>query len=90
MAQKTTTTTTATPVTLDRELLKRQNFVRLARARMTVTLKKLDSIMQLSHRTAYSYDAAQVDKILKALKTRVNDIEAAFTAQNATPKEFDL
>lgn len=86
MAQKT-----AAPITIDRELLKRQNFTRLARARMTVTLKKLDGIQQLANRGSYSYDSVQVGKILQALKTKVNNIEAAFTApKDAVPKEFDL
>jgi hypothetical protein len=76
---------------IDRSKLKSENFVRLARLRMTTALEKLDGIKKLSNRGSYTYDTVQVQKILHALKSKVNEIEAAYTASTAAPQStFDL
>ena len=89
---KNTSQTSPQEAAIERSKLKSANFVRLAKQRMTVTLKKLDGVKQLSNRNAYSYDTVQVQKILNALKIKVNEIEKAFLAPADAPavSSFEL
>jgi hypothetical protein len=57
---------------------KRQKFVGLAEKRVTRTIKDLRLIGNLSNRSNYEYDEADVRRILRALKNEVTELERRF------------
>ena len=68
---------------------KRQKFTRLAEARMNAALKQIELIGNLSNTSAYEYDDADVAKILKGLRSAVNELETTFTKTDKK-KKFSL
>ncbi len=68
---------------------KRERFVRLAENRMNNALKNIQLLSNLSNTSAYEYTSDDVDKIIKALKTAVSDLEKSFAPSNHS-KKFKL
>ena len=69
---------------------KREKFIRLAESRMDNTLKNIELLSNLSNTSNYEYTQADVDKMIKALKCAVSDLEKSFTHSSATNKKFKL
>lgn len=67
---------------------KREKFVRLAESRVNSTLKEINLIGNLSNKCNYDYTKEDVDKIIKALKKAISDLELKFTSKNKN--EFKL
>ena len=57
---------------------KRDKFVRLAENRMENVLKGIDLLGNLSNSSAYEYEQADLDKIVRTLKTAVNTLEKKY------------
>jgi len=57
---------------------KREKFVRLAEGRTQAALDAIRKLGNLSNARAYEYDAADVKKIIKALRDATNDVEKKF------------
>ncbi len=68
---------------------KREKFVRLAENRMNSALKNIQLLANLSNTSAYDYTDEDVDKIIKALKVAVGDLEKSF-APTSRSKKFKL
>ena len=69
--------------------IKYEKFCRLAENRMNNVLKQLELLGNLSNKSSYEYTKEDVDKILKALKNAVSNIEHSFKA-DAKGKKFSL
>ena len=70
---------------------KRENFVRLAEARVNRALREIRLIGNLSNRGAYSYTDADVREIFKALQREADAAKARFTGEaGAGDKDFKL
>lgn len=59
---------------------KREKFKDLAEKRTNKALETIRLIGNLSNRQSYSYEEAEVKKIVKALKDAVSEVEARFNA----------
>lgn len=68
---------------------KRERFVRLAENRMNNALKNIQLLSNLSNSSTYDYSNEDVDKIIKALKAAVTDLERSFAPTNRS-KKFKL
>ena len=64
------------------ESSKREKFRELAQGRTNKALEAIGRISNLSNRSLYEWDEAEVRKVLKALKDAVSEVEARF----ASPK----
>ena len=62
----------------------REKFVQLANKRVNKAIKDLRLVANLSNRGSYSYDEAQVRKIIRALKKEVENVKARFTNDSDT------
>lgn len=60
----------------------REKFVELCEKRVTKAIKDIRLIGNLSNRTNYKYDANDVRKILKVMKTEISNLEARFDSRN--------
>ncbi len=69
---------------------KREKFVRLAENRMNYILKHIDLLSNLSNKSTYDYNQADVEKIIKTLKNSVADLEKSFNLSNNINKNFKL
>jgi hypothetical protein len=70
---------------------KRENFVRLAEARVNRALREIRLIGNLSNRGAYEYADADVRQMFKALQRELDAAKARFTGDNGFgDKEFRL
>ena len=69
---------------------KREKFVRLAENRMNYILKHIDLLSNLSNKSTYDYNQADVEKIIKTLKNSVADLEKSFNLSNNINKNFNL
>ena len=67
---------------------KREKFVRLAESRTNKVLKEVSLIGNLANRSNYDYNSSDVEKILKALKKSISELENKFSSN--TKKEFKL
>ena len=67
---------------------KRQKFVALAEKRVTRTIKDLRLIGNLSNRSNYEYDEADVRRILRALKHEVTELERRFESPGRAEDVF--
>ncbi|MBP5444818.1 MAG: hypothetical protein J6Y28_01475 [Acholeplasmatales bacterium] len=72
------------------EETKREKFVRLAESRMNNALKQIELLSNLSNTRAYEYSKEDVDKIIKALKNAVSDLEKTYAASTNKSKKFTL
>lgn len=71
------------------EETKREKFTRLAESRMNNALKQISLIGNLANTSAYAYDTHDVDKILKTLRSAVNELEVTFKGDSKA-KKFSL
>ncbi len=71
------------------EETKREKFTRLAESRMNNALKQISLIGNLANTSAYEYDTQDVDKILKTLRSAVNELEVTFKGDSKA-KKFSL
>ncbi len=71
------------------EETKREKFTRLAESRMNNALKQISLIGNLANTSAYEYDARDVDKILRTLRSAVNELEVTFKGDSKS-KKFSL
>jgi hypothetical protein len=70
---------------------KRQKFVELAEARVNKTLKDLQLIGNLSNRSAYEFDDADVRKIFSALQKALDGAKGRFSkTPDGSAGEFKL
>lgn len=67
---------------------KREKFIRLAENRTNKVLKEIDLIGNLANRSNYEYTIEDTEKIIKALKKSVTDLENKFASKNR--REFKL
>ena len=68
---------------------KHEKFCRLAENRTNNVLKQLELLANLSNRGSYDYSQQDVDKILKAIKNAISNVEHAFKADTKN-KKFTL
>ena len=69
----------------------REKFKHLAEQRVTKALKQIKLIGNLSNRSNYAYDDADVRKIYKALRGAVDEMKAKFDSKGvATDEQFRL
>lgn len=69
---------------------KREKFIRLAESRMDNTLKNIELLSNLANTSNYEYTQADIDKMIKALKSAVSDLEKSFSHSSNTNKKFKL
>ncbi len=65
---------------------KRDKFVRLAENRMNNALKQIQLLSNLSNTRAYEYTEEDIQKIVKALKNAVSELEHSFKMDNKNKK----
>ncbi|MDE2100451.1 MAG: hypothetical protein KGL39_24580 [Patescibacteria group bacterium] len=76
---------------VERSQKKLQKFKKLANIRVNRTLKLLTMIGNLSNKATYTYDRADVDKIIDALQKGVDEIEKRFgNPETKVKQEFSL
>ena len=68
------------------EETKRQKFIRLTESRMTNALKQIQLLSNLSNSRAYEYTQEDIDKMVKALKQAIVDLEYSFKRENKNNK----
>lgn len=70
---------------------KRENFVRLAEARVSRAMQAIRLIGNLTNRSAYEYSDEDVRKIVKALNSEIEAIQARFRSSDSKARpEFKL
>lgn len=70
---------------------KRDNFVRLAEARVNRALKEMRLIGNLSNRSAYQFDDADIRKMFGALQKGLDAAKSRFTdAETGSGSAFKL
>ena len=60
---------------------KKDKFVRLGESRVNDAIKKIRLIGNLSNKNNYEYTSEQVNEIIAALKSEIEDVQKKFTAQ---------
>lgn len=66
---------------------KRENFVRLAEARVSRALDSIRVIGNLSNRSNYEYDEQDVKKIIKTLQDEVAKVKMQLEAKSGVSKQ---
>ncbi|MGB3794561.1 MAG: hypothetical protein WA978_17655 [Sphingopyxis granuli] len=69
---------------------KKSKFKELAEKRVNKALDGIRLVGNLSNRQTYSYDDAQVRKIVKALRDAVGEVETRFGSNSSQGGEFKL
>jgi hypothetical protein len=70
---------------------KRSNFVRLAEARVTKALKSIKVVGNLSNKANYEYTDQDINKIINALQTEINELKSRFKNKGSSDTiEFKL
>ena len=70
---------------------KRDNFVRLAEARVARAIESIGKIGNLSNRSNYSYNDQDVQKIIRALQNEVTALKSQFASKSGNSgREFKL
>jgi hypothetical protein len=70
---------------------KRENFVRLAEARVSRAMQAIRLIGNLTNRSAYEYSDEDVRKIVKALNSEIEAMQARFRSSDSKARpEFKL
>tara|TARA_Y100000389_G_C17071298_1_gene322107 strand:- start:85 stop:297 length:213 start_codon:yes stop_codon:yes gene_type:complete len=64
---------------------KNNKFKRLANKRVPAAIEKLELVKNLSNTNNYEYSKDEVDKIMKALTSSLNEVKKSFDEKN-TPK----
>jgi hypothetical protein len=67
--------------------VKRENFVRLAEARVSRALDSIRVIGNLSNRSNYEYDEQDVKKIIKTLQDEVAKVKMQLEAKSGFSKQ---
>ena len=67
--------------------VKRENFVRLAEARVSRALDSIRVIGNLSNRSNYEYDEQDVKKIIKTLQDEVAKVKMQLEAKSGMSKQ---
>jgi hypothetical protein len=71
--------------------LKRENFVRLAEARVTRAIESLRVIGNLSNRSNYEYTEEDVNKIITTLQNELKTLKGQFSSKRGvSPEGFKL
>jgi len=70
--------------------VKKDNFKRLAEARVTKAIKAIQNISYLSNKRNYDFDHNDSKKILKALRDEVKAVEDAFAKVEKEVSKFKL
>lgn len=65
---------------------KREKFVRLAENRMENVLKGISLLSNLANTSNYDYTEADLNKIIKTLKSAVSDLERTYSGTNKSTK----
>lgn len=65
----------------------RDKFKRLAEQRVTRALKQLRLIGNLSNKSNYAYNDADVRKIYRTLRTAIDDMKKRFDNQGESPSD---
>lgn len=74
----------------ERQKVNRERFQRLAPKRTNRALKAIDRVGQMSNTGAYRYTDDEAQKIVAALRSAVDGVEAAFSRQVEGDTEFTL
>lgn len=69
---------------------KREKFVRLAENRMNNVLKGIDLLGNLANSNNYDFTQEDLTKIVKTLKSAVNDLEKTYDSSTTKNKRFKL
>lgn len=69
---------------------RREKFVRLAENRMDNVLKNISLLGNLANKSNYEYTQADVDKMIRALKSAVSSLEKEFEPSNSSNRKFRL
>jgi hypothetical protein len=69
---------------------KREKFVRLAESRVENALRNINLIGNLANKSNYEYTQDDVDKILKALRSAVSNLEKTFSSSKSSRNKFKL
>jgi len=67
---------------------KNEKFQRLAEKRVNETIKKIELIGNLSNKRNYQYTEDDINKVLKALKNALKDLEQKFKTTKPTKFKF--
>lgn len=57
---------------------KKEKFERVAQKRVVNVLDKLDTLSKVSNTTNYEYSEEDVDKMMQAIRDKVDQVEASF------------
>lgn len=76
----------------EREQAKKDNFIRLADARVSKALDALAGLRGLANKNTYTYDTAQIGAIFKALEGELSTLQGLFApgAKSEEAKGFSL
>jgi bifunctional pyridoxal-dependent enzyme with beta-cystathionase and maltose regulon repressor activities len=69
---------------------KREKFIKFAEKRVNNAIKAISLIGNLANKNNYRYGQNDVDKILKALRSEMAELEACFKTQRSKEKSFTL
>lgn len=72
------------------EITKADRFRRNASRRATKALQQIDLLMHTADKRTYEYTDEQVDKLIGALRDRVDKLEATFRKQPKQPVQLEL
>ena len=67
---------------------KRERFVRVAERRTNAIMEKIRVLGNCSNRSMYEYEQTEVDKIFKAVRRALKDVESLFEQKSS--KRFRL
>jgi hypothetical protein len=67
--------------------IKRERFENVASRRVQKVLDNLDSLSICANKNNYEYTSADVNKMLKAIKNKVKNLELSFTNNSKSTKE---
>lgn len=70
--------------------LKCENFKRLATARTNRVIKQLQLLRNLSNTSCYAYEENDVEVIIRAIETELNDVKRSFDKKLKKNSSFDL
>ncbi len=67
------------------ESAKHEQFRRLAESRTNKALDAIGRISNLSNRSLYAWEEAEVEKVVEALRDAVSEVEARFASPKVKP-----
>lgn len=66
---------------------KRDRFKNVAGRRVQKVLDDLDSLSKCANKSTYEYSSEETNKMMKAIKEKVRQLDAAFSANNKPGKQ---